>query len=380
MAENVEGGVGHSMDSVEISLLTCGPGQEVYSLYGHTAIRYQDKATGVDMAVNYGMFSFSQRFFILRFVFGLTDYEMGIQPFSRFMQTYMAEGRWVKQQTLNLSDVEKYRIACALDDNYQPENRVYRYNYFYDNCTTRARDMLVSHIDGRVVYPNVVGEATYRSMIHQWNEQQPWSRLGNDLLLGVKADLPSTKEQRQFLPDTLRDDFDQAYILGDNGTKRKLVSKSELLFLPQTTNAVAAFPVSPTMCAWVVCAIIVIVGLIEWRSRKILWGLDLLLLMITGIAGLILFAMLFSRHPTVSLNFQILVLCPLSLIFAYSVLKKLRKHQFHYYLVVWAMFIILMLILGIFQRYSLSVYIVALSLLVRIATLRHWCNHSTPTK
>ena len=92
-----------SADSVDIALLTCGPGDEVYSLYGHTAIRYTDHRTGEDMVINYGMFSFNQDYFVLRFVFGLTDYQMGITPFDYFMREYQYEGRWVYQQTLNLT-------------------------------------------------------------------------------------------------------------------------------------------------------------------------------------------------------------------------------------------------------------------------------------
>jgi len=139
-------------DSVEISLLTCAPGQEVYSLYGHTAIRIQDLARGTDVAVNYGMFSFRKPFFILRFVFGLTDYEMGVVPFSAFRDEYAAAGRAVYQQTLSLTDEEKAAVIAALRRNYEPQNREYRYNYFYDNCTTRARDMLTGGIGGQVTY------------------------------------------------------------------------------------------------------------------------------------------------------------------------------------------------------------------------------------
>lgn len=141
-------------DSIEISLLTCAPGQEVYSLYGHTAIRYNDKKKGIDIAINYGMFSFKAPFFILRFIFGLTDYEMGIIPFDAFCEEYRYENRSVTQQVLNLTAKEKKEIIKAIEKNYLPENRVYRYNYFYDNCTTRARNILLDNIDGEVCYPN----------------------------------------------------------------------------------------------------------------------------------------------------------------------------------------------------------------------------------
>ena len=139
-------------DSIEISLLTCGPRQQVYSLYGHTAIRFQDKQTGRDIAINYGVFSFDQPFFVLRFVFGLTDYEMGIAPFDIFEWEYDPTGCGVRQQVLNLTAQEKMAIAQAVDRNMEPQNRVYRYNFFYDNCTTRARDIIANNLNGRIVY------------------------------------------------------------------------------------------------------------------------------------------------------------------------------------------------------------------------------------
>ena len=137
-------------DSIQISLLTCGPGEEVYSLYGHTAIRFHDLKNNQDLVINYGMFSFSQRFFIIRFVFGLTDYEMGIMPFDAFMEEYESEGRWVKEQVINIPLQDKMKIAMAIENNYLPENKTYRYNYFYDNCTTRARDILIKNISENV--------------------------------------------------------------------------------------------------------------------------------------------------------------------------------------------------------------------------------------
>ena len=136
-------------DDITISLLTCSPGSQVWSLYGHTAIRFQDPAHDVDLAINYGMFNFNQKNFIARFVFGITDYEMGIEPFAFFLQEYARNGRGVIGQRLNLTTKEKEAIADALNNNYKPANRVYRYNYFYDNCTTRARDILVNNIDGQ---------------------------------------------------------------------------------------------------------------------------------------------------------------------------------------------------------------------------------------
>ena len=143
-------------DSLQISLLTCGPGQEVYSIYGHTAIRVKNLATGDDIVVNYGVFDMSKSHFVLRFIFGLTDYTIVITDFSHFCAEYAYDKRWVKEQPLNLTPSEKLRIEEALMENYRPENRVYRYNIFYDNCTTRARDMIVENLDGKVAYPSTM--------------------------------------------------------------------------------------------------------------------------------------------------------------------------------------------------------------------------------
>lgn len=214
-------------DSVKISLLTCGPGQEVYSYYGHTAIRFQDLRNHQDLVINYGMFSFQQKYFILRFVFGLTDYEMGIIPFESFYEEYKNEGRWVKEQILNLSPQDKENIALAIDKNYQPENRTYRYNYFYDNCTTRARDIIINNINGFVNFHGLEQEtSSYRKEIHQWNSQHLWARWGNDLLLGYKADCPLSMEERQFLPDSLSFYFQHAVVKFNHNKVKNLDRKS----------------------------------------------------------------------------------------------------------------------------------------------------------
>ena len=139
-------------DSIEISLLTCGPGNEVYSLYGHTALRWHDMRTGDDFAFNYGVFNFKKSFFVLRFLFGLTDYELGVLPYDIFCQEYHRMGRWVVEQVIDLTPEEKTRLTNALWNNAKPENKTYRYNYFYDNCTTRARDMIELCISGKIEY------------------------------------------------------------------------------------------------------------------------------------------------------------------------------------------------------------------------------------
>jgi len=354
-------------DSVEISLLTCSPGQEVYSLYGHTAIRIRDLARGTDVAVNYGMFSFRKPFFILRFVFGLTDYEMGVVPFSAFRDEYAAAGRAVYQQTLSLTDEEKAAVIAALRRNYEPQNREYRYNYFYDNCTTRARDMLTGGIGGQVTYQadSTARQPSYRELIHQYNEDSRWSRFGNDLLLGVKADKKAGLAEQQFLPFNLKRDFDKAVITGNDGKSRQLVKSSACVVGAEPIAADKGFPLTPHACAWIALAVTAALTIVEWRVKGNFWMFDTLLLFIAGCAGVILFLMIFSQHPTTSVNLQILLLNPLTLVFLWRASCNMRKRRADRFWIYALSFTALFLFGGIWQSYAEGMYIVASALLIR---------------
>ncbi|WP_434503601.1 Lnb N-terminal periplasmic domain-containing protein [Prevotella sp.] len=319
-------------DSIQISLLTCGPGEEVYSLYGHTAIRFHDLKNNQDLVVNYGMFSFSQRFFILRFVFGLTDYEMGIMPFDAFMEEYDSEGRWVKEQILNIPLQDKMKIAMAIEKNYLPENRTYRYNYFYDNCTTRARDILIQNISGNVeTQDNQKISSSYRKEIHKWNGDHCWARWGNDLLLGVNADRSIDGKEQQFLPDNLSRDWQTAKIRYADGKVYNFISQEHYLIAKNKSsvenNAVDSNIFSPY---YLIGVIIVIILLASWKKTKhplpykiVMWSVWL----ITGLCGIIITAMIFSQHPTVSLNLQILLLNPLNLGMLVPALARNKKYN-----------------------------------------------------
>lgn len=217
-------------DSIRLSLLTCAPGEEIYSLFGHTAIRYEDPANGIDAVFNYGLFSFNTPNFILRFSLGETDYQLGATDYARFAAEYAFDGRSVWQQTLNLSKEEKAELIRLLQENYLPENRVYRYNFFYDNCATRPRDKIEESIDGKVIYPAEPqdGSLSFRDIVHQYCKGHPWARFGIDLCIGSEADPPITQRQMMFAPFYLMDAFAGAQIVHDS-VQRPLVSGKELI-------------------------------------------------------------------------------------------------------------------------------------------------------
>ena len=342
-------------DRIQISLLTCSPGKEVWAQYGHTAIRYYDKESGEDLAINYGIFSLDQTYFIPRFVLGMTDYRMGVQPMDMFLAQYSYEGRGVVEQVLNLSAEDKELIYKALQENMKPENVVYRYNYFFDNCTTRARDMLVNHLHGKVVYPPAEEDATFRSMIHKWNNKYEWAQFGEDLLLGVNADCKTTKSEQQFLPENLRSDFDKARYNG-----KPLVKETNVLLDAETEVAEPVFPLSPLSIALIFAVISLVMMLFSYRRQQVYWAWDLALMLTSGLMGIIFFVMIFSQHPCVSLNFILLFFNPLPLFFLYSTIKKKKVIWWK----IWGVLIILGLFGSLFQEIPLPILIVASFLLL----------------
>lgn len=366
-SENADSMMVDAMDSVEISLLTCSPHEEIYSLYGHTAIRILDKRTGEDVAVNYGMFSFQKPYFVVRFIFGLTDYEIGIDSFERFCRQYQYYGSSVTQQVLNLTNEEKGRILAAINENYMPQNRVYRYNYFYDNCTTRAVDMLTTHLpEAHVTFAGEDGKyPSFREMVHKCVDHHPWYRFGNDMLLGVMADRPTDKRGWQFLPAHAMADFDNAQIIGQDGSQRQLVSRRETIVSAGVQTVEEDFPLRPNSVFLILLAITMAVTVAEAYSKKLLWGYDALLMLLCGLAGIVLFLMLFSQHPTVRVNFQLLLLNPLPLFLLWRMIRRSRKEIPDKQFAGWTVLICLFFIGGIWQHYAEGMYLLASSLLLR---------------
>lgn len=231
----------------------------------------------------WGMFSFRQGYFILRFVFGLTDYQIGIYPMSDFMAEYSAEGRWVRQQRLHLSREEKLKVLHAIEENAQPENRTYRYNFFFDNCTTRAREMVITNIGYcNTNFKDTDAQSTYREEIHKLNGNHRWARFGNDLLLGYLSDRDLTQREWEFLPDNLSKDFategrkDFINDTAGNAEVNHLIRKDGYLMLvdstcyliPPTQKVTEAEAITPTLVFITLAVIIIALSVFEWKRRR----------------------------------------------------------------------------------------------------------------
>lgn len=358
-------------DSLQISLLTCAPGQQVYELFGHTAIRCRNFTKGTDLVYNYGMFDFDTPNFVMRFVRGETDYELGVVPFRYFEREYALRGSSVKEQVLGLTCEEAHRLDSLLRDNSLPENRVYRYNYFYDNCTSRARDRIEDALQGRVIYPTGVKNATFRSWVHQCTKNHPWTDFGISLCLGAEADRPIDGRRQMFLPDNLRQAMNHATVHGGGDLPVRKLVKSEIEILPSVEGSVdegMSFPLTPMQTALTVLALVVVCSFWEWKCRRVWWGIDVCLFLIQGMAGCVIaFLFFFSVHPTVGSNYLLILFNPLPLIGLPWMVNCIRKGKKCPYDVGNAVILTLFTIFFplIPQKISLVVVPLALNLLIR---------------
>lgn len=360
-----------STDSIRFSLLTCAPGTEIYSLFGHTAIRYENYTRRIDVVFNYGMFSFNTPNFIFRFVAGETDYQLGITPYSYFEAEYAMRGSSVYQQVLNLTQSEKERLLTILENNYLPENRIYRYNYFYDNCTTRARDKIEECIEGKVVYPDSLSGKSYRSIVHEFTAGSLWDEFGIDLCLGAEADKEINKRQQMFSPFYMKYYASNAYIVDARGTRRPLILDETKIVDVEPEEVQPGFILSPLMCGALFLALCVVMAWGQWKTQRIWWGWDIVLYGLQGLAGCIIaFLFFFSVHPTVGSNWLLILFNPIPLLYLPFMVYKAVKRKKDYYhvgnMVYLTLFITILPFCG--QEFNLTVLPLALGLLVTSAS------------
>lgn len=358
-------------DSVRISLLTCEPGDEIYALFGHTAIRYENYTRKQDLVFNYGMFSFNTPNFVMRFLMGKTDYQLGVIPYHYFALEYAERGSDVYQQVLNLTTEEKLELVRLLDENYHPSNRTYRYNYFYDNCTTRARDKIEECIRGKVVYEPTGKVRSYRDIIHEFTAGNEWDELGIDLCLGAEADVPIDERKQMFAPFYMLDAARHATIVrGDSVVP--FVLKEEKMESVVLSDGKRRFPISKTMFFG---GLLVVTFLLAWWSYqkgKVLWGWDILLFGAQGIGGCIIaFLFFFSVHPTVGSNWMLALFNPIPLLYLPFMVYKAIKRKKDFYHVVNVGYLTLFMILMPFIPQNFNITIVPLAGCLLVCSAGH---------
>ena len=359
-------------DSLEVSLLTCAPGHEVYRLYGHTALRVRNVARPTDYTYNFGWFSFDTPNFVMRFVLGRTDYSMAKESTALFAQSYLQDDAQVTAQVLALTPEEAHDVAQTLNaiiEQHDPEVReyvvpglngeqdrltlemphwTYRYNFLYDNCTTRALAAVQSALEKhgeRLVFPDLKNDGallTQRRMIHEFTAQSPWYEFGQDLLLGPEVDREFAREdlpKMNFLPIYAQKMWQSAKVQGADGKLRSLVVVESPLIPFTTSSHQVASPLTPKVVFWGLLCLAVLLTVGEQRSldRTVVtrraWRIwvgtfDTLFFVLTGLVGVVLTLLVgWSEHPAVGTNWLLTLFNPLWLLYMAFYFWALRKQR-----------------------------------------------------
>lgn len=301
-------------DSTYISLLTCAPGAELYSRFGHSAIRIYQPLSGLDIVFNYGLFDFQTPHFYLKFIRGKLLYQLGAQRFSDFIQFYQQEGRRVTEMPFQLSAADKRKIIDFLEKNYQPENRKYLYDFFFDNCASRIRDVLEKATALRYTKADAENEhqKSYRQLLDSYLRQAPWEDFGIDLILGLPTDQTAGFRGEMFLPDYLEQNL-QA------GTVQQHHVGNEPIVLVEGRAPQEANPtlISPLLFFSLFFGLILV---FSWKAgpQTLRW-LDTVLFGAIGLAGMLFIFMWFgTNHKATYQNMNLLWANPLALMLPFA--------------------------------------------------------------
>ena len=300
-----------------ISLLTCEPGNMLYTLFGHTAIRVKDANS--DWVFNYGTFDFDTPNFYGKYIKGELMYQLAAQPYEYFHRTYTRMEVGVFEQKLNLDSVQQQIIISALMENYKPENRTYLYDFLYDNCATRVRDLFEKNLNtDSTTFRWAVAQAsdmTFWNLLDSKLRIAPWCEWGIHTLLGQDGNNVATAREEMFLPEKLMNGLAHATLNGEPIAQQA----TKIIEYPKRTQVKTPWYVNPPFAYWAL-ALIIIGGTFRRKSVRAIF---VPMLFLTGVLGLLLFYLTaFSLHPMTNPNWNILWACPLNLVFIPFLLKN----------------------------------------------------------
>ncbi len=335
---------------LQISILTCSPGNELYSIFGHTALRIVDSTNGSDIIYNYGTFDFEDPNFLIKFTRGKLDYFLSQEYSSQFFASYQYEGRTITEQVLNLSSQQKNHIQQALIKNLSGNNKFYKYDFLFDNCTTRIRDILKNNASFTCNTSLVKSNTTFRNMLYQYLDSggMSWSKLGIDFLLGSKIDRVVTIEESTFLPDYLM------FAIDSFKNKTEFISNRKIY--PATTLITSSKNNQPLIVFGVLLLIVVLLYFIhQSKAQKILYVLSSSLVLITGLLGVLLLFMWFATdHKSCANNYNLLWSLPTNLIGFYLILKKSKYRNRYFNLATILTFLLLCVWFVLPQQFNIA--------------------------
>lgn len=315
----------------EISVLTIGPGTSLNDAFGHSIFRINDPVNRLDITYDYGRFPFNEPGFYLNFARGKLNYSIGQGSYREIKDFYVWQNRTIKEQVLNLSLNEKQAIFNYLKNNYKPENRNYLYDFFYDNCATKIKDVLKANVSGTIAFknPNNFEPKSFRTLIQQNLNYNSWGSLGIDVALGSVIDQTATPEEYMFLPEYIHSFFGNASL---NATQNKLVKSETIIYENNgkvSTNGIS-FLFSPLVIICLIAFCIIFVTYKDFKNQKRSHYLDNLLFSTTGVIGILLLLLWFATdHTATAQNYNLLWAFPLNVFIGWK-LKHMKMWLIKY--------------------------------------------------
>ncbi len=296
----------------EVFLLTCGPGIETYSVYGHSALRIVIPEKNSDLVYNWGVFDFNTPNFAWKFAKGRLNYSLGISTYDNFLRDYFLEKRWVVSQKLNLEPNEIERLFKLIAENLKPENITYRYDFFYDDCSTRIRDLIEKSVGDNLLWPpeeETKNMSTFRQLTGKYEEVFPWTKLGIDLLMGSPGDKKASFRDRMFLPVEMKDGLSELQIRRQGKTIPLLTNPVLVVDFDQPAFKKNLF----TTPFFVFCVVLIMMVMLTgfFREKKSNSVIDITVFSIFSILALLMiFFNFFTDHQQMKWNLNILWLNP----------------------------------------------------------------------
>ena len=354
----------------KISILSIGEGPSLVDAFGHTAIRVKDAQLKNDIVFNFGVYDFNSPNFYSNFVKGRPEYKLAIQNYSNLIQNYIRQKRYIVEHQLNLDQNSTKIIIDLLVE--KLNDPYYIYDYFRDNCTTRAADIVIDKTNNKFKDDKLESEAihTYRELIHRKINENSWAALGIDLCLGAIIDKKINTRETFFLPENLMNYLD--LYEGD-------IIKRNIIYSPESEISYRENLPSPLIINLILSLIIVAITIFNFKSNKWNKSLDSLIFLISGSIGiLIIYLWFFSNHFAGAQNFNFLWAFPLNFALIFAIYKNKIPNWSIGYIKLLIILIILLFLhwtTGV-QKYNLTLLPIFVALLIRYSFLVHRINRT----
>lgn len=364
-------------DEAKISLITIAPGEDLYSSFGHSAFWIYDPKTGFDRVYNYGTFDFNEPNFYIKFIRGKLLYRLSISEMGWLMEGARQENRGVIEQVLNLDPISKDNLFKFLEFNYLPENRAYKYDFFFDNCSTRMRDALKKVYGDRLEFDLQVEEKrSFRQLLDPFLLDKQWQDMGMDIGLGTPADRTAASYDYMYLPDFLMKGFASA-VIEQGQQKLPLVKATNVLFVAEKVSHDST-SISPSLVFWIFFILVVLLTFYQYRKENRAFYFDWFLFSITGLLGfLILFLWFGTDHYVTRNNWNLIWSNPFNLVFAFLLIRKRKDKEVGKYFLLYGLLLLLLLLLWKVVPQELNFHTIPLILLLAVRALFiFYCHRS----